>query len=102
MPRKLVKIGEKQIDGRKVTGRRSEGVAKTYPWGPDGDRWSYEVWTAKDIKLAILFQYSTRLTKVVQRFENIQARDPDPEIFRIPKGYRVRTSYSQMPRGRGP
>lgn len=92
-PRKLVRIGEKQIEGRKVTGRRSEGVAKGYPWGPNGDRWTYEVWTANDLKLAVEFQYKTRLMKVVQRFENIQERDPDPEVFRIPKGYRVRTAY---------
>jgi hypothetical protein len=92
MPRKLVKIGEKQIDGRKVTGRRSEGVAKGYPWGPNGDHWTYEVWTANDIKLAIEFQYKTRTMQVVQRFENIQERDPDPEIFKIPKGYQVRSA----------
>jgi hypothetical protein len=92
MPRKLVKIGKKQIDGRKVTGRRSEGVAKGYQWGPGGARWTYEVWTANDIKLAILFQYNTRLMQVVQRFENIQVRDPDPEVFRIPKGYQVRSN----------
>ncbi len=96
MPRKLVKIGKRQIDGRKVTGRRSEGVAKGNQWGPNGDRWSYEVWTANDIKLAILFQYSTRLMKVVQRFENIQERDPDPEVFRIPKGYQVRSNPAFM------
>jgi hypothetical protein len=93
-PRRLVKIGEKKIDGRKATGRRSEGVPKGYPWGPDGDRWSFEVWTANDIKLAILFQYNTRLMQVVQRFENIQEREPDPDVFRIPKGYRVRTAQS--------
>ena len=58
MPRKLVKIGEKTIDGRKVTGRRSEGVAGGYPWGSKGDHWTYEVWTANDIRLAILFQYT--------------------------------------------
>ena len=69
-----------------MTGRRSEGVAKGYPWGPGGDRWTYEVWTANDIKLAILFQYNTRLMKVVQRFENIQERDPDPEVFQDSEG----------------
>ena len=67
-PRKLVKIGEKQIDGRKVTGRRSEGVARGYPWGPKGEHWTYEVWSANDIKLAILFAYRTRLMQVVQKF----------------------------------
>jgi len=92
MPRKLVKIAERQIDGRKVTGRRSEGVAKGYPWGPNGGHWAYEVWTANDIQLAIEFQYKTRTMQVVQRFENIQLRDPDPEIFKIPKGYQVRSA----------
>lgn len=90
MPRKLVKIGEREIDGRNVTGRRSEGVAKGYPWGPNGDHWAYEVWTANDIKLAIKFQYTTRTMQVVQRFENIRLRDPDPEIFKIPQGFQVR------------
>lgn len=92
MPRKLVKIGEKEIDGRKVTGRRSKGVAKGYAWGPQGDHWTYEVWTANDLKLAIEFQYKTSTMQVVQRFENIQMVDPDPEIFEIPKGYQVRSS----------
>lgn len=92
MPRKLVKIGEKQIEGRKATGRRSEGVAKDYPWGPKGDHWTYEVWTANDINLAMEFQYKTRTMQVVQRFENIQLRDPDPEIFKIPKGFQVRSA----------
>jgi len=92
MPRKLVKIAERQIDGRKVTGRRSEGVAKGYPWGPNGRHWAYEVWTANDIQLAIEFQYKTRTMQVVQRFENIQLRDPDPESFKIPKGYQVRSA----------
>ena len=30
--------------------------------------------------------------KVVQRFENIQMSDPDPEVFKIPKGYKVRSN----------
>ena len=92
MPRKLVKIGEKEIDGRKVTGRRSTGVAKGYAWGPKGDHCTYEVWTANDLKLAIEFQYKTSTMQVLQRLENIQMVDPDPEIFEIPKGYQVRSS----------
>lgn len=92
MPRKLVKIGEKEIDGRKVTGRRSKGVARGYAWGSKGDHWTYEVWTANDLKLAIEFQYKTSTMQVVQRFENIQMVDPDPEIFEIPKGYQVRSA----------
>lgn len=94
MPPKLKKIGDKQIDGWRVTGRRWEGDSKDNQWGRDAEGWTYEVWTANDLKLAVLFKYNTSLTETVQRFENIQMREPDPELFKIPKGYLVKKVYS--------
>jgi hypothetical protein len=77
------KIGENEVQGHKATGRR---------WEIDGC--TYEVWTAKDIKLRILYQYTAGHTTVTQRYENIQIVEPDADLFKIPDGFTVRRNES--------
>ncbi len=77
------KIGENEVQGHKATGRR---------WVIDGC--TYEVWTAKDIQLRILYKYTAGHTTVTQRYENIQIVEPDPGVFKIPDGFTVRRKES--------
>ncbi len=77
------KKGESDIEGFKVTVRGGKL--------PDGQ--SYEIWTAKDLGLILLYKHISATGEIVQRFHNIRLEEPDPSVFHVPDGFSIATIY---------
>ena len=86
-------LGEKVLEGLRVKGER---LAATFPAGSVGNERpleaSLETWYSPDLNL---FLYRKRIDprfgEVLYRLTKIQRIEPDPSLFRIPRGYKYRT-----------
>ena len=67
------------MDGRAVIGQRATSREATLT----------EVWTAPDLHVAVVRHTKGAAWERIQQMKNIQERDPDPELFKIPQGYSV-------------
>jgi hypothetical protein len=87
-------LGKKVVSGRTVEGQGSLG-----PFGEDG----YELDTWLDMSLGIPLQIRLRTgtTEVVQELSNIEERDPDPELFKVPQDLTLFNCAPKTSRGRG-
>jgi hypothetical protein len=48
-----------------------------------------EVWTAKDLAVAVLSKIEAPNFAMTKVLRNVSLREPDPDVFRIPKAYKV-------------
>jgi hypothetical protein len=81
------KSGEAVLDGFKVTIRKGE-------FRHEGkSNLQYEIWTADDLKIILLFKLKSDSAELVQRYRNIRLEEPDPSIFQLPPGFRSVTNY---------
>src|SRR6266404_558716 len=86
-------LGEKVLDGLNVKGQR---LTATFPVGSVGNERpleaSLETWYSPDLHV---FLYRKRIDprfgEVLYRLTNIKRIEPDPSLFRIPRGYKYRT-----------
>lgn len=78
--RMSVLLGEGQVEGHLVQKKRMEGVysGKTT-----------EIWTAIDIQAPVLIKTIGSDRTTIKEYKNIQIIDPDPQLFEIPKDYRI-------------
>lgn len=85
------KSGEAVLEGFKVTIRkgelRNEGNSSL----------QYEIWTAEDLKVILLFKLKSAYAELVQRYHNIRREEPDPSVFQLPPGFRTVTNYPRSP-----
>lgn len=80
------KTGEGIWEGFKVTIRR--GTIQSA---------AAEAWTADSLGLPLILRYSSGTTKFEQRYTNIRLEEPDPAVFELPPGYRMRTWLNNFP-----
>jgi hypothetical protein len=67
------------LSGRKVTGWVLAAE----------DPMHYECWEDDRLGVAIQIRFRSDTVETTQELENIQEREPDPEVFKIPEGYKV-------------
>ena len=86
-------LGEKILEGLNVKGERRTA---TFPAGSVGNERpmeaSLETWYSPDLHV---FLYRKRIDprfgEILYRLANIKRIEPDPSLFRIPRGYKYRT-----------
>ncbi len=87
-------LGEKVLEGLNVKGER---LTATFPAGAVGNERpleaSLETWYSPDLHV---FLYRKRIDprfgEILYRLTNIKRIEPDPSLFRIPRGYKYRTN----------
>jgi hypothetical protein len=78
------------IGGRAVTGVRSAGFS------PGRHSSSCEDWIADDLRVLVHSECKFEDgSGILQQMHNIEEREPDPALFRIPEGYSVVTCETQ-------
>lgn len=83
-------IGQSTAEGHPVVMRR---ITQTAP-----DSVSTELWTATDLRLAVLVKATEQSGRTTtRRYQHIQSVEPDPSIFTIPQGYTVIRKASANP-----
>jgi hypothetical protein len=85
-----VTLGERQLDGETVAGRRIEA---TIPAGAMGNskpiRMSAEQWYGKDLQVVIEATYrDPRTGETRYRLSDIDRAEPDAALFKVPNNYR--------------
>jgi len=86
-----VTLGERNLDGETVAGRRIEA---TIPAGAIGNsqpiRMSTEQWYGKDLKVVVEATYrDPRTGETRYRLSNIDRAEPDAALFKVPDNYRT-------------
>jgi hypothetical protein len=81
---RITHLGEDRVEGHPVHKTLIEaGNASTTPSRKT------EIWTATDIQLPVLVKTTGTDRTTTREYRNIQITDPDPQVFEIPKGYRI-------------
>lgn len=87
------KSGRDVMEGFKVTIRTGEllnaVVAGSSKGRPTGE--SYEIWTADELGVILLFKLKSGTTEFVQRYHNIRLEEPESSVFELPFGFRMVT-----------
>lgn len=89
-----VKLGERQLDGETVAGRRIEA---TIPAGAIGNpkpiQMSAEQWYGKDLQVVVEATYrDPRTGETRYKLSDIDRAEPDAALFRVPDNYRRKSS----------
>src|SRR5262249_24424843 len=81
---RITHLGEDKVEGHPVHKKLIEaGNASTTPSRKT------EVWTATDIQLPVFVKTTGADRTTTREYRNIQIADPDPQVFAIPKEYRI-------------
>src|SRR5262249_22730227 len=81
---RMTHLGEDKVEGHPVHKTLIEaGNASTTPSRKT------EVWTATDIQLPVFVKTTGTDRTTTREYRNIQVMDPDPQVFEIPKEYRI-------------
>jgi hypothetical protein len=84
-----VTLGERELDGEKVAGRRIEA---TIPVGAVGNpqpiNMSAEQWYGKDLQVVVEATYRDPRTETRYRLSEIDRAEPDASLFTVPESYR--------------
>lgn len=88
-----VKLGERELDGETVAGRRIEA---TIPAGTMGNkqplRMSAEQWYGKDLQVVVEATYrDPRTGETRYKLSDIDRAEPDAKLFKVPENYRKET-----------
>jgi hypothetical protein len=94
-----VRLGERELDGETVAGRRIEA---TIPAGALGNsqpiRMSAEQWYGKDLQVVVEATYrDPRTGETRYKLSDIERAEPDASLFKVPKNYR-KEAPAQRPR----
>lgn len=81
---RITHLGEDKVEGHPVHKKLIEaGSASTMPGRKS------EIWTATDIQLPVFVKTTGADRTTTREYRNIQVADPDPQVFEIPKEYRI-------------
>jgi len=91
-------LGEREVDGEKISGSRIES---TIPAGAIGNdqpiTMSAEQWYGQDLKVVVEATYiDPRTGETTYRLRNIKRQEPDAKLFTVPKDYSKRDSASKQ------
>ena len=86
-----VSLGDKTIEGVRVTGTRT---TVTIPTAAIGNRAPIEIvteqWYSAELNVVMLSEHrDPRVGQTRYRLHDIARSDPDPALFRVPHGYRI-------------
>ena len=95
-----VSLGDKTIEGVRVTGTRT---TVTIPTAAIGNRAPIEIvteqWYSADLNVVMLSEHrDPRVGQTRYRLHDIVRTDPDPQLFVVPDGYRVSTPSLNLTR----
>ena len=95
-------LGEREVDGEKISGSRIES---TIPAGAIGNdqpiTMSAEQWYGQDLKVVVEATYiDPRTGETTYRLRNIKRQEPDARLFTVPKDYSKRDSAGEVSPGR--
>jgi hypothetical protein len=85
-----VTLGERQLDGETVAGRRIEATIPAGAMGnPQPIRMSAEQWYGKDLQVVVEATYrDPRTGETRYRLSDIERAEPDASLFEVPKNYK--------------
>ena len=95
-----VSLGDKTIEGVRVTGTRT---TVTIPTGAIGNRAPIEIvteqWFSAELNVVMLSEHrDPRVGQTRYRLHDIVRSDPDPQLFAVPDDYRVNTPRFDLTR----
>lgn len=95
-----VSLGDKTIEGVRVTGTRT---TVTIPTAAIGNRAPIEIvteqWYSAELNVVMLSEHrDPRVGQTRYRLHDIARSDPDPALFRVPHGYRISTPSLNLAR----
>jgi hypothetical protein len=91
-------LGTQVIQGLEASGKRTTTIV---PAGRSGNSApitkTYEIWTSDDLQLVVKQEWNDPRSGVrTVALENVSRADPDPALFRVPPGYRVKDAVQTL------
>jgi hypothetical protein len=80
----VTSLGDDTVEGHPIHKKRIESTDKTSHHGQ-----KTEIWTATDIHMPVFVKATGSDRTTTREYRNIQVTDPDPQVFAIPKDYRI-------------
>jgi hypothetical protein len=81
---KVTSLGEATVEGHPVRKKRIEPADNTSHHGQ-----KTEIWTATDIHMPVFVKATGPDRTTTREYRNIHVADPDPQVFEIPRDYRI-------------